>query len=231
MALTVCTSSTGLDGCVIKTTKALLGITGASDDALLTTLAGRAVEAIEGYLGYPVRLQVYSESVAAYGSRYLMLSRTPIKVVLRAFDSTDTGTATAFCSTDYRIEDADAGLISRDAGFDWTAPIATDFVDYHRPGQEEQPWLFEYAAGYRITGGTSTDFGTTSTGADLPGDIAQALDETVKAWYLARTQDVNVASVSVGSLSMTFRDQTAGGGTSALPTSATRLLARRRRFA
>lgn len=231
MSLTVCTSSTGLDGCVIKTSKALMGITGASDDALLLTLATRALEAIEAYIGYPLRLQVYSESVPAYGSRTLMLSRTPIRVMLRAFDSTDTGQATAFCSTDYRIEDAAAGLISRDAGFAWTAPQGTEFVDFRRPGQESQPWLFEYAAGYRITGSTSTECGVTSTGADLPGDLAQALDETVKGWYTARQQDVNVASVTVGSLSMTFRDQSAASGGTALPLSATKLLSRYRRLA
>jgi len=230
MSLTVCTSSTGLDGCAIKTSKALMGIIGSSDDALLLTLTTRALESIEAYLGYPLRVQVYSESVPAFGTRYLMLSRTPIRVILRAFDSTDTGTATAFCSSEYRIEDADAGLLSRETGFTWTAPVATEFVDYHRPGQETRPWLFEYSAGYRVTGATSTDYGFTSTGADLPGDLAQALDETVKGWYLARTQDVNVQSVSVGSLSMTFRDQ-GGAGSGSLPLSATRLLARHRRLA
>ena len=231
MSLTVCTSSTGIDGCVIKTAKALMGIAGASDDALLGTLAVRALESIEAYLGRPVRLQVYSESVAAYGSRTLMLSRTPIRVVLRAFTATDTGTAPPLSSTDYRIEDAEAGLISREAGFAWTAPIGTEFVDFYRPGQEAQPWLFEYAAGYRVTGATSTEYGITSTGADLPGDIAQALDETVKGWYLARTQDVNVESVSVGSLSMTFRDTAAAVGGASLPLSATKLLSRYRRLA
>ncbi|MEY4762851.1 MAG: hypothetical protein RLZZ200_2707, partial [Pseudomonadota bacterium] len=104
MSLTVCTSSTGLSGGEIDSVKSLLGITGASDDVLLETLYLRAMDAVESYLGYPVRLQVYSESVAGYGSRSLMLSRTPIRVILRAFDSTDTGMATAFCSTDYRIE-------------------------------------------------------------------------------------------------------------------------------
>jgi len=231
MSLTVCTSSTGVDGCVIKTSKALMGITGASDDTLLLTLTTRALEAIETYVGHPLRLQVYSESVPAYGTRTLMLSRTPIRVILRAFDSTDTGTATAVCSSEYRIEEADAGLLSRDAGWAWTAPIATEFVDYHRPGQETRPWLFEYAAGYRITGATSTEWGITSTGADLPGDLAQALDETVKGWYLARTQDVNVQSVSVGSLSMTFRDTAAAVGGASLPHSATKLLSRYRRLA
>lgn len=231
MSLTVCTSSTGLDSTIVDATKLLLGVTGSSDDALLLALANRSVEAIEGYLGYPLRLQVYSESVAGYGSRTLMLSRTPIRVVLRAFDSTDTGQATAFCSTEYRIEDAAAGLISRDAGFAWTAPQGTEFVDFRRPGQESQPWLFEYAAGYRLVGATSTDYGITSTGADLPGDLAQALGETVKGWYTARQQDTNVASVTVGSLSMTFRDQSAASGGTALPLSATKLLSRYRRLA
>ena len=228
--LTVCTSALDTTGCFLKTAKALLGITGASEDVLIDTLATRALDAVEGYLGYPLRLQVYSETVPAYGTRTLMLSRTPIKTVLRMFDSTDTGTATAYCSTDYRVEDAEAGLLSRDAGWSWTAPIGTEFVDFYKPGQETQPWLVEYAAGYHVTAATSTQYGTTSTGTDLPGDIAQAIDETVKGWYLGRQRDGSIASVTIGSLSMTYRAP-GSVGTAGLPDDAVRLLSRYRRLA
>ena len=231
MGLTVCVSSTGLGLGLVGSAKDLLGIIGSSDDDLLGRLTARAVDTVEAFLGYPIRLQVYSESVAAFGTRTLMLSRTPIRVILRAFDSTDTGTATAIASSAYRIEDADAGLLTRESGFVWSAPVATEFVDYQRPGQESRPWLFEYGAGYRVTEATSTGAGVLSTGADLPGDIAQAVDETVKAWYLSRTQDVNVASVTVGSLKMDFRDGATVGRSGSLPTSAHRLLVRNRREA
>jgi uncharacterized phiE125 gp8 family phage protein len=231
MSLTVCTSAQNTEGCGVKTAKALLGIAGASDDTLLGILAVRAVEAIESYLGYPVRLQSYSESVAGYGSRTLMLSRTPIRTVFRVLNGTDSGTATVLTASEYHVEDAEAGLVSRDSGFIWTAPIATHFVDYQQPGQETTPWLIDYAAGYRLVGSTSTAYGVTSTGADVPGDVAQAIDETIKGWYLARAQDANVASVSVGSLAMTFRDQTAFRAVGALPVSAERLLSRHRRLA
>ncbi len=231
MSLTVCTSSTGFDGCLIRPIKALLGITGASDDEVLVRLGERAVDAIEGYLGYPIRLQVYSESVPAYGGRHLMLSRTPIRCVLRLFDSTSTGEATEYASSEYRIENADAGLLSRDAGWPWTAPIATEFVDVRRPGEETRPYYAEYGAGWRLTGATSTDAGVTSTGPDAPGDILQALDETIKGWYVGRQQDASVQSVTVGSLSMTFRSAESAQGGGTLPLGATAILARRKRLA
>lgn len=231
MSLTVCTSSTGFDGCLIKPVKALLGITGASDDELLVRLGERAVDAIEGYLGYPIRLQVYSESLPAYGGRHLMVSRTPIRTVLRLFDSTSTDTATEFASTEYRVEDADAGLLSRDAGFAWTAPLANEYVDFYQAGQETRPYYCEYGAGWRLTGATSTDAGVTTTGPDAPGDVLQALDETIKGWYVGRQQDAAVQSVTVGSLSMTFRSAESAQGGGTLPVTATALLARRRRLA
>jgi len=228
--LATCTASTE-DLTTVAMTKAMLGITGTSDDGLLGTLIARATTAVEGYLGYPVRLQVYSESVAGFGQRNLMLARTPIRIVLRAFDSTDTGTATAVCSSEYRIEDATAGLLSRDAGFAWTAPIATEFVDYHRPGQETRPWLFEYAAGWQISCTTSTALGVTSTGVEVPGDILMAVDETVKGWYVGRQQDPAVSSVTVGSLSMSFGGKGGAIQSGSLPASATALLTRYRRLA
>lgn len=228
--ITTCTASTeGLT--TAASVKTLLGITGTSDDTLLATLVTRATAAVEAYVGYPLRLQVYSESVSGFGSRTLMLARTPIRVILRAFDSTDTGTATAFCSSEYRIEDDKAGLLSREAGFVWNAPIATEFVDSYQPGQESKPWLFEYAAGYRPLESTTTCYGITSTAADLPADIAMAAEEVVKGWYLTRQADPSVQSVTVGSLSMTFKSGGSGASVGSLPESATKLLSRYRRLA
>lgn len=227
--ITTCVASTDALT-TVPSVKTLLGLTTWTDDALLTALVSRATEAVEAYVGQPLRLQVYSESVAGFGSRTLMLSRTPIRVVLRAFDSTDTGTATAFCSSEYRIEDARAGLLSRDAGFTWTAPIATEFVDSARPGQEETPWLFEYAAGWRVSCSTSTGYGVTSTGIEVPGDIRMAVEETVKSWYLTRQADPSVQSVTVGSLSMTYKSGGPVTSMGSLPDAATRLLARYRRL-
>lgn len=232
--LTVCCTSTSPNLTTLDAVKDLLGVIGSTDDEVLTDLLGRASAAVEAYLGYPLRVQTYQETVAAYDRPTLMLSRTPIVSVSRLFYGTDTGTAAELTSTQFRVEDADAGLVARVApyySFTWTAPIATYMADYVRAGSEYRPWLIEYAAGYRALAGTSTAAGTTSTGIDLPGFYAQATIETVKSWYLQRSQDSNLQSVKIGGLSMTLRAADEGGLSGGLPPAAVALLKRHRRSA
>lgn len=225
--LTVCTSSTSealIDKDLVKD---LLGIAGSTDDDLLDTLINSASMTVETFVGRPLRAQVYQETVPAYGTRHLMLARTPIRAMFRLFDSTATGEATQYCSTDYRIEDADAGMLSRDAGFGWTAPVLFQFTEQRQVGQETRPYLAEYAAGYQALETTSTEFGVTSTGVDLPGDIRLAVAETVKAWWLARRSDPAIASAKIGSLEVNLRSEM---GTYGLPKTAIELLRPRRRL-
>jgi hypothetical protein len=206
--LRVCTSSTESQLATTGDVKSVLGVTGTSDDAYLDKLITRAGGWAEDYVGYPLGSpQVYQETVPAYGSPALVVSRTPVRAVLRLFDSTATGEATEYCSTDFRIEDADAGLImfTDDSIPGWTARQQTEIVDRYLPGTETRPWLIEYEAGFVGAGGTTaTCGGTTSTGRTLPGAIEDAVIERVVAQYERRGP---LASKKVGEISVSYREQ------------------------
>ena len=199
------------------TLRSALGTTATSEDVLQQALVVAASRWAEGYLGYPALAQVYSESLAGYGGRSLMLARTPVRAVLRLFDSTTTCQATELLSTDgdYRVEDREAGLLSRDEGFEWSLRARTSagvfnmgIVDYYQPGMEERPWLVEYVAGWTLDGidtGSalySTVAGSTSTGRTLPEDLEWGVVLKAKELYLAND---GVQSKSVGDLSITYK--------------------------
>ena len=187
----------------------------------ISRLASRASAWANVYLGQPLGLQVYSETVASHGRRDIMLSRTPIVRVLRFFDSTATCEATAICSSDFRIENAEAGLLSRDGGWRWTADwfesetcFNLGLTPSRLPGWESKPWLVEYVAGYRVTGSTVTCMGVSSghdaytTQATLPDDIVQGV--AVRAVELL-TNPLGAASRRVGDLAVDYRSAEGGG--------------------
>lgn len=231
--LTVCTSSTQAD---LTTTQTVLDVLGASatsgtaDFSLMALLVSRASDATRTYLGYEPLLQTYLETVPAYGGLRLMLSRTPIRAVLRFFDSTSSCTASAICSSEFRIADEDAGFLDRDAGWTWSAGQNWALTNYVVPNSELRPWMIEYAAGWIFPQTCSTGYGTTSTGRDLPYDIEMAVIETAKTWFLARQSDSTIRSKTVGDLSISYATESCGSG-AALPTLARNLLAPWRRQA
>ena len=222
--LTICSSTTELD---FTTTGAVMmelfkSTTTANVDSTqqityLGTLIRRASAWAERYVQRPLGLQVYSETLPAAGDNVLMLSRRPVVAVLRMFDATATGSATEFCSTDYRVEDAEAGFLGRDAGFAWTAQRAYSAGDFNLgltsavlPGRVERPWLVEYAAGYVPIGGVTTSSenwstagpnGATTTGRTLPDDVEQAVILKVKEWWEGVS---GVESERVGDLAVSY---------------------------
>lgn len=183
----------------------------------LSTLIRRASAWAERYVGRPLLLQVYSETLPAAGDNLLVLGRRPVVAMLRLFDSTATCSATEFCSTDYRIEDADAGFLGRDIGFEWTAQelygagrFALGLTSAILPGREERPWYAEYVAGYVPIGGVATSSdnwstagpnGTTTTGRTLPDDIEQAVIFKVREWWEGLS---GVESERVGDLAVSY---------------------------
>ena len=204
--LKVCSSATGEDLTTRANLKDELGLTDNADDAILDRLITRASAWAADRLGtYPFR-QVYRETVAAYGRRHLMLSRHPIRNVTSVYSGTDTGTATEVKSTEYRRADDEAGLLSRDQGWAWTARSADQLSAIPLPGMEEHRYLVDYEAGWTF-GTTSTLGGTTSTGRTLPQAIEQAVLLKARSWYLRRKGDPSVKSQSIGDLSITYRDE------------------------
>lgn len=177
--LTVCTSSTETQLATLGDLQSLLGATASSsgmDFAL--TAASRWVERYIGNdAGYVARRQVYTETVAGYDMPELMVSRTPVWGVQRLFYGTDTGTATEYCSTDFRIADAEAGLISftNDRVPGWDAFRRHNVESTPYPRAVDRSWLIVYEAGWQLNETSSTGtFVTTSTHVTMPEDVQYA---------------------------------------------------------
>lgn len=225
MPLFVCASSTDPDYCTTGDVMHILF--GSTTTGVVTTtqeidqigrLVRRASAWADQHVGYPLGASLYQETVPAKGGRYLVLSRTPIRSVLRMYDATDTGNATAVCSTEFRVENPEAGFLSRDIGFAWTQleySTGGDFnlglTGYLHPGMETRPWLVEYVAGYIPLNGVSTDSeaystagpnGTTTTATNLPDDIRQAV--AIRAAEL-QSNPLGVSLRRVGDLQVNYR--------------------------
>lgn len=192
-----------------STLKEDMGITTTSDDVRLERLIRQVTAWAETVVGYPLMLASYRETLAGFGTRNLMLSRTPLRAVSALFFGTDTGDdAEQFLSSDFGI-DREAGFLTRTEGWDWTVPVTQDLDVKPVPGSEFEPWLADYIAGYTLagiaatdTGGLySTEKGTTSTGRTLPPDIEQAA--LIKASGVWRGND-NVFSKQVGDLRIQY---------------------------
>lgn len=199
--------------------KLVLGVETMSDDPYLSALIKRASRRVETYLGRgPVTLQSYRESLSGYGDRTLMLARRPVQSVSSLWDSTSTGSATTIQSSEFRVENREAGFLDRDAGWAWDAPqIGRTFAVPLAPtpfaGQEEKSWLCDYAAGWTLGGvdtgspNWSTEQGSTSTGRTLPEDV----EEAVILWTIeAYTGQRGVIRRKVGDLSIDYARSVTG---------------------
>lgn len=201
-SVTVCVSATSTEGLTTTTAfRQWLGSTATSDDSAQQWSILRASSWAESQLGYPAAVQVYSEIVPAFGTRELLLSRVPVRRVLRVFDSTTTSGANSYTSSEYRIEDADAGILTRDQGYAWTAFSYVGASDTVIPGSERRPWLVEYVAGWGGAAGATATCISTSTGAMLPYAVEQAVLLKAREFYQA---DGNVVSKKIGDLSITY---------------------------
>lgn len=228
MALDVISASTDRDLTTTSALKALvLGATATStaQDAYLSNLIRRSSKWAESFVGEPLTVQTYRETVASFGRRSLLLGRTPLRSLDAIYDATDTGVAT-LVSTQCRIEDADAGLLSRDFGWGWTAtiqgpgtggpfyPSALPLESFPLSGQEYKPWLVDYRAGWTYGGvdtgsaNYSTARGSTSTGRTLPEDVEQAV--LLRAQAMHQNNPDGVSSESLGDLSVSYRDRAGG---------------------
>lgn len=186
-----CSASTDRDFTTTSKVRAeLFGATATStaQDARIADMIRAASRWAETYMGYEcASVQSYQEMVAGAGRRRLMLGTYPVRAVRRMYDSTDTGTATQILSSEFRLE-AQAGFVNRDAGFSWTptfigreAESAVPFAFTPAAGQEYEPWLLDFVAGWTYDGidtgsdNWSTEKGTTSTGRTLPEDVERAV--------------------------------------------------------
>jgi hypothetical protein len=226
VSLQVVTRSTDED---LTTTGALrraqLGATATStaQDQLFSDSIRQASRWAQTFIGQPLTVQTYRECVAGYGRRTLRLSRTPVRAILAVYDATDTGTAQQLATSEFRVQDADAGLLSRDQGFSWNATMggrvgvatfggdAVPLDPFPSPGMEYEPWLVDYIAGWTYAGvdPASTNY-STAAGSLTGTDTGRTLPEDIEAGVLARAEAfVNGASEvemeKLGDLEVNYR--------------------------
>lgn len=208
----------------LSTTAALrdvLGTTSTEQDAYQEALLKRATAWAETYVGYPLRMQGYTETVAGYGGYWLLLARRPVRQVVRVFDSTATSAGTEITSTEYKVESG-TGRLWRYEGWPWTvargrSPVggfALDPVEAPAiPYGEVPSYLVEYSAGYvGEQGTTSTWDGTTSTGQTLPDDVKSAILAKAAEWATHGAMGgPDVVSKRVGDLSLSYGNAGMGG--------------------
>lgn len=204
ISLTVCVSASSTDGALATTDelRLILGTTSTGQDTYQQSCIVRASQWADQYLHYPVLSQVYSEAIAGYGTNKLMLARTPVRSVLRVFDSTTTESATEYTSTAYSLESEFGFLRLSGNIFPWTAVTRYNAGPYIAPDNEEKSWYVEYEAGYVSGGTTSTAGGTTSTGATVPEDLKYGVLLKAASMFM---QDENVSAQKVGDLSINYR--------------------------
>ena len=186
----------------------LLGTTASSSglDKAITDATTAAERYITNSPSGSFRRSVLRETVAGSGSPRLMLSRTPLLKVARLFDATDTCDATEYCSTDFRIDDHDAGFVTliNDTVFTWDAIYQQGITRKPIPAAVAKTWLVEYEAGwqYACTSSTSNDWLTTTTGRTLPEDVERGI--LLKAAEFANGTSMGIESLRVGPLSVNY---------------------------
>lgn len=158
----------------------LIGTTSTGDDVRQTASLKAATRWAESYIGYPLFVASYRETLPSFSTRRLMLARTPVRAVEQLLDSNSTDEGSEILTSEFSI-DREPGFLVRDFGWDWSAPVETDLMPTPRAGQELELWMADYKAGWTFggidpaSGNYSTVGGTTSTGRTLPEDIEEAV--------------------------------------------------------
>lgn len=225
--LRVCTSSTESSLLSLTAYKAAVGTTTTADDDIMQSALNRATALIEGYVGYPLRRQVYSETLAGYGSLELQVTRTPLKSIESIYYGSE-----LVDPTSYDIANEGAGLIYRELGWPWTAGIDWDLSPRVTPKSEAKTYTAVYEAGYCVSGSTAD--GWLTTGEAVPAELEAAAIATATFLYKGASRDPSVQSKKIGDLSITYQGGgSAFGGSSpsvGLPDSVKGMLSHLRRF-
>jgi hypothetical protein len=225
--LRVCTSSTETTLLSLESYKTAIGTTSTADDNKILAALTRATSLVEAYVGYPLRRQVYSESVAGYGGIELRVSRAPVLSIESVLYSTE-----IVDPTSYAIGDAEAGLVYREQGWPWTAGIEYDLTPRVVPKSELKSFTVTYEAGFCVNGSTAD--GWLTTGEPVPADIESALVTAATFLYKSAGRDPSVSSKRIGDLSITYQgsNQPGQGGSISvgLPLEAKGMLAKYVRF-
>lgn len=191
--LTITTPATETRLALIDSVKLDLNITNDDDDEVISYQIDRASSYIIGYTGRVFARETVNEKLPARNEPTIVLTRTPI-ITLTSVKYN----GALIDSSEYSIDDANAGVIFRETG--WSDTTLWDYNITATPTRwGKRLWEFDYISGYALPG-------TEDTGAKLPEEVEKACIDIVKSWYLRRDQDPIVMRQRTGDSSETLFD-------------------------
>lgn len=189
-----------IDLTVVATAAGALGISAA--DASLPRLITAASQAIADWLGYPVHSREdVAETLVGDGGPYVWTQAGCVRSAVVAVGGVELE------ASQVRIDNAIRGRLVVDS-FPFTgagsAGISSAPVLSYRTGE-----LTAVLSCGWVTPGQNALDAETYPAVDLPASIEQAAIEVVTAWYARKGRDQDIASLSVGSGSVSYADKQA----------------------
>lgn len=175
---TVTTAADKTDLVTMAEVKTRLRIEGPAEDGRLSALIAEASAACCDHLGFQIARQRYTHTVKSYGDIELLIG-------LGHIDTSQTVTVTlgGEAVTDFAVEDAEAGILLREAGWPWSGSV-TGITGYRVAGSELPTVTVVATHGWGVPEQTAP-----AGSAALPPTIARACWETVKEWWLIDQRD------------------------------------------
>lgn len=198
-------------------------------DARLPRLIAAASGAILRHLGRPQLhyTAAFEERLPGHGRPRLVLGLTPVLEVTSVVID-----GVTLAAADYEIEDADAGLLFRLAGWPWTGVFRGGLPPQldRDAGSERAAIVATYEGGW-VTPAQATSEAWAGPVRSLPYDLEEACVQTVVGLYRRGGLDPSIASEALGDYSVSFRSPNlAAGAGGVIPESALALLAPYRRL-
>lgn len=176
----------------LDTVKGELGISGTGQDPQVGDYIDRATDLIRRFCDREFAQATYRETVAGHGGTTLLLTRTPLVSVSQVL--TDGSPI-----TDYTIEDPDAGILLRQAGWATGELVGWNIAPFFVPDRAYPNFSVDYVAGWKLPNdGSGTPV--------LPKDLEHAATELTKFLWRSKGADLRVQQTRVDDLSITFRD-------------------------
>lgn len=185
MSITVDTPAIATDLALVDSIKVELNITDATQDAFLATLVSQASDIVRAYCGRVFERETVTEKLEGSGNTELLLTRTPIVSV-----TSITVNAVAVLTTEFTIEDPDAGVLIKHTIDDPPAPVIWETPPFLIRGISRRPSIFGsknivivYVSGYLLPG---------ESNRTLPKDLERATESIVKDLFFNRAVDPRV---------------------------------------
>jgi len=189
MNVTVLTPAKNRKLVTLEQVKQELEITTTTDDAFLNDIIDRVSGKIEDFTNRIFAKQTYLEKVAGNGSPQLLLSCVPIVSVTSVLCDSDQ-------ITDYEIQDAEAGILYRQAGWTWDASLWWKNSSFPSFASQRQNFTIQYIAGYILPGEDKPQ--------TLPKSIEDACIQGVKEMYFNRKEEPGITSLKLGNYAVTY---------------------------